>query len=483
MKTRSLYLSMLLSAFCSMACIFYACDADTEVDKTVDEILSAQPTITAISPGTADILTKVTVSGTFLNFAEQAFIGDVECQITQRVNGETLEIEVAPQAQSGLVKIVTSAGMEAISDTQLTVTYPTPTVTSTFPDSAAVNENITIEGTNLQSITHISFGDMDGVIQFQEDQALVVSVPNNENSPVEVNYYYNSTSGEVSQQLSGSFTVLIPTPVISNWPSLMNRDSEVTIVGTDMNLITSVSVGGETATLNSASATSVSFNVPSGVATGYQDIIINYGASGQVLQEDVPYINGQFESYIEFDSYAEDVFVIDFSKDPLAVQQLNGAVDQPPFPGTSYYNLNMNTPTGSTISRMRLHNETNNDTWPNMIDTGNFNDTPVLHFWMNTESTEPILKIYIGGTGSANRRQLSGSDINTGDNWQLFAVRLNGFIPTISSVGSTFEFRFNTGSGASEFPIKVNLDWIIVTDSVLTEFGAVDVTDLFDPAG
>ena len=467
----------------SLGALLSSCEAEIEVDKTVEEILSAQPTITALSTGTANILTKVSITGTFLNFAEKAYIGDVECQITQRINGKTLEIEVASDASSGIVKIVTTAGKEAVSEETLSVTYPTPTVTSTFPTSATVNQNITIEGTNLNSITRISFGDMDGVIQFKENQALVVSVPNNENSPLAVNYYYNSTSGEISQELSSNFTVLIPTPIISAWPSLMNRDSEVVIVGTDMNLITAISIGGDEVTLNTLSATSVSFNVPSTVATGYQDITINYGTSGVITQADVPYINGQFESYIEFDSYSAEVFAIDSRKDPLATQQINNTVEQPPFPGTSYYNLQMNTGTGSTIARMRLNRETNNDTWSNILDAGNFNDSPVLHFWMNTENTEPIFKIYIGGTASENRRQLSGSDLNTGDNWQLFAVRLKGFIPSISEVGSTIEFRLNTGSGASTFPVSVNLDWIIVTDSVLTEFGAVDVTDLFDPAG
>lgn len=483
MQTRGTQFTTILIMLFSLAQVFTACDADTEVDKTVDEILAAQPTIESISPGTADILSKVTITGTFLNFAETAFVGGVECQITQRINGKTLEIKVAPNATSGIVKIITSAGKEAVSSETLTVTYPTPTVTSTFPSSATVNENMILSGTNLTSITRISFGDMDGTIQFQEDQAIVVSVPNNENSPVAVNYYYNTSSGEVSQLLTETFNILIPTPIISSWPSLMNRDSEVTIVGTDMNLITGVSVGGQNVTLNTASATSVSFNIPSGVATGYQDIVVNYGTSGQLTQPNVPYINGQYESYVEFDSYAADVFVIDLSKDPLATQQLNNVVEQPPFPGDSYYNLQMNTGTGSTIARMRLHNVTNNDTWPNMIDTGNFGDNPVLHFWINTESTEPILKIYIGGTGSANRRQLSGSDMNTGGDWKLYAVRLNGFIPSISTIGSTFEIRFNTGSGVTEFPVKVNMDWIIVTDSVLTEFGAIDVTDAFDAAG
>lgn len=463
--------------------LFTACEADLEIDKTVDEIKAAQPTIESVSPKSADILTRVTISGTFLNFAEKAYVGDVECQITQRINGNTLEIEVAPQAKTGIVRIVTSADKEALSVDMLTVTYPTPNVTSTFPANALVNQNVTIEGSNLKSITRISFGAVDGIIQFQEDQALVVSIPNNESSPLVVNYHYNSASGLVSQVLSNNFTILIPTPIINAWPALMNRDSEVFIVGTDMNLITSVSVGGSAVTLNSNTPTSISFNVPSSVNTGYQDIVVNYGSTGKLTRPSVPYIKGQFESYIDFDSYAANVFVLDLSKDPMATQQLNDVVSQPPLSGSSYYNLKMYTPTGSTIARMRLNAVTNNSTWSKMIDAGNFNDNAVLHFWMNTEGTEPILKLYIGGTGNANRRELTGPNANTGDNWKLFAVRLNGFIPSISSIGSTFEFRFNTGSGAKTLPIKVNLDWIIVTDSVLTEFGAVDVTDLFGAAG
>ncbi len=484
MKTKKINLlfKIIILTF-SLSVFITSCEAELEVDKTVEEILSAQPSITGLSNETAEILTKITITGSFLNFAEKAYVGNTECQITQRINGETLEIEVAPSASTGVVKIVTTAGKEAVSNETLTVTYPIPLVTSTFPSSASVNENIIIEGANLNSISRISFGSMDGVIQFKEEQAIVVSVPNNENSPLEVNYFYNTTSGVISQTLSSSFKILIPTPNINSWPDLMNRDNEVVIVGEDMNLITGISIAGEEAIINELSSTTVSFYVPSNVNTGYKDIDVKYGSSGVITKEDVPYINGQFENYIEFDSYSSDVFSIDLRKDPLAIQQINGNVSQPPFPGSSYYNLQMNTGTGSTIARMRLHRETNNDSWSNILDSGNFNDSPVLHFWMNSEGAEPIFKLYIGGTASANRRQLSGSNTNTGNDWKLFAVRLKGFIPSISEVGSTFELRFNTGSGASVFPISVNLDWIIVTDSILTEFGAEDVTDLFSPAG
>lgn len=476
MKTKKeLFILFLLTSMVTVQ-FFLSCDADVEVDKTVEEILSAQPSITSISPGTADILTRVTISGEYLNFADKAFVGDAECQITQRVNGETLEIEVAPNASTGVVKIITSAGMEAVSSEVLTVTYPTPNITSTFPSSATVNENIVIEGTNLESITKITFGEVEGMIQFQESQAIVVSVPNSDVSPVEVNYYYNSSSGEVSGQLSSSFTIVIPTPVISAWPSLMSRDNEVTLVGADMNLITGILVGGEVATLNTATATSVSFNVPAAVVTGYQDIVVQYGTSSQITQADVPYINGEYEQYFEYDS--DNVGLITLSADTTAETITD--VDQPPFPGTSFARVTMNTATGSTLARIRFQNSAN-DTWTTVLDSGSFSDAPVLHFWMKTDA-EPIMRLYVGGSSSANRRQLSGSDTDTNGQWKLFAVRLTDFIPGTASIGGYFEFRFTTGSSAI-VPMEMDVDWVIITDHVLTDLGAEDVTDLFGPAG
>ncbi|MEP3968903.1 MAG: hypothetical protein ABJM08_07805, partial [Nonlabens sp.] len=78
---------------------------------------------------------------------------------------------------------------------------------------------------------------------------------------------------------------------------------------------------------------------------------------------------------------------------------------------------------------------------------------------------------------------LQGAEANTGNNWKLHAVRLNGFIPNQSSVANVFELRITPGSSSAAVPAYFNFDWLIVTDRVLTEFGAVDVTDDFRPAG
>lgn len=472
----------LLVVLTIFAGVFIACDADVEIDQTVEEIQSAQPTISSFSPGTAAVNSIVTVEGTFLNFATEAYINDVEAVITSRITGETLQIQVPNNATSGVIKIVTEQGKEAESANTLTVTYPIPAVTNTLPAAGDVNSVINLTGTDLAGVTEVSFGGTPAVIEFQEDQALVVRVPNNVGF-VDVAINYLSTTGPESTVIATGFEVILPQPTIGGFPSVLTRDNEVIVTGQDMNLITDGNVNGTNVVFTTQTPTEVRFNVPTSIVTGYVDVNLNFQGGGTITQTGLPYINGQFEQLYEFDSDPTSVFAIDASKDPLAVVSVNGNVSQPPFPGNNYYALEMNTSTSSTVGRAKIHDTTTSATFNNILDAGNYGDNPVLHFWMNTEDTEMAFKIYLGGTGSANRRSLQGSAANTGNNWKLHAVRLNGFIPNQTSVANVFELRITPGSSSSVVPAYFNFDWLIVTDRVLTEFGAVDVTDDFRAAG
>jgi len=468
----------------SFTLIFISCDADVEIDRSFDEIVSAQPTIIAFTPQSASVLEEVIIEGTNLNFVTKAFIGNVETKITQRVNGQELRIQVAPEASNGPIKLVTQAGMETTSDLELGVEYPMPNITSEIPNESVVNKNIVLEGENMEVITKVTFGESEGIIEFKGTQSIVVKTPNNSNSPLDLKIWYYSPQGEVSENLTSSYAIVIPKPKVSAWPGMMSRYQDITVAGENMNLVDSVFIGGFYTPVLSASATNISFEAPGELNTGYHNITFKYAEVEEITEENIPYINGELEVFYDWDNYTEEVVDIDLGKDPLATHQLNGAVPQPPLPqGNSYYHLEMGTPTGSTIAKIKVHETTNNPTWVNILDDGNYNNNPVLHMWVNTEGTDPALKIYIGGTGSDNRRELRGGNLGNGDDWKLIAVKLKGFIPSIDAVGSVMEFRFNTGSGAEEFPVILNMDWIIVTDRVLTEFGAVDVTDEFKDAG
>ncbi len=474
------YKVFLLLGFITVVLI--ACEADLEIDQTVAEIKSEQPTISSFSPGAAPVNSLVDIEGTFLNFVTEAYINNVEAQITSRITGQRLQIRVPNNATSGTIRLVTDEGKEAISTESLTVTYPVPTVTTALPANGDVNSILNIIGTNLVSVTEVSFGGTQGNIEFQEDQALVVRVPNNVGI-VDVVLTYLTNNGPADLIASTAFEVILPQPTIGGFPAVLTRDNEVIITGQDMNLITDGDVDGIAVTITSQSPNEIRFNVPSSIPTGYVDVNLNFQGGGTISEVGLPYINGQFEQLYEFDSDPASVFAIDFSKDPNAVASINGNVAPPPFPGNDYYALEMNTSTSSTVGRAKMHQTVVNPAVANILDTGNYGGNPVLHFWMNTENTDMAFKIYIGGTSSANRRSLQGSAANTGSNWKLHAVRLNGFIPNQSSTASVFELRITPGSSSATVPAYFNFDWLIVTDRVLTEFGAVDVTDDFRPAG
>lgn len=464
--------------------LLISCDADVEVDRSFEEILSAQPEIMNFYPESASVLEEVVIEGVNLNFVTKAFIGSVETEITERVNSDQIRIRVVPEASNGAIRLVTQAGKEVTSDAELNVNYPEPDITSEVPAESIVNSNITFEGENMDVITKVTFGESEGIIEFKSPRSLVVKTPNNSSSSIDLKIWYYTAQGETTETLVEDYAIVIPKPEVISWPGMMSRYQDITVVGENMNLIDSVRVGGFFTPTLSATASTISFAAPGELSTGYHSVSFTYGEGEEITKEDVPYINGELEVFYDWDHYTEEVVNLDLSKDPLATHQLNGEVEQPPFPqGENYYHLEMGTPTGSTIARLKVHETTDNPTWVNILDDGNYNNNPVLHMWVNTQGTDPTFKIYIGGTSSDNRRELRGGNLGNGDDWKLIAVRLKDFIPGLDAVGSVMEFRINTGSGAEEFPVILNMDWIIVTDQVLTEFGAVDVTDEFKPAG
>lgn len=469
----------ILTVLCCVVAGIVACDADVEVDQTVEQIKAQQPTITSFSPGTAPVNSLVDIEGTFLNFATKAFIGDIEATITSRITGERLQIQVPNNAVSGVIKVVTEQLKEAISTDVLTVTYPVPAVTASLPADANVNALVNITGTNLTSVTGITFGGVAGSIEFQQSQALVVKVPNNPGF-VDVVLNYLTTSGPATLIAATNFEIVLPQPTIGGFPAVISRDNEVVVSGQDMNLITNGDVDGTSVTFTSQTPTEVRFMVPSNIQTGFVDINLDFQGGGTIARTGIPYINGQYEQYFEFDNDPTSVFSLE-SADPGATHTIATA-SPPPFPGNSHYQLTMTTATGSTIARSRVQNVTTNPTYNTILTPGNFSNSPVMHFWLNTENTQPVIVVYFGGTSNPFRRRWQNATTNTGSNWQLCAIRLNGFIPN-QTTSDIFEIRVTTGSTTPTLPVKFNFDWMMVTDRVLTEFGAVDVTDEFGAAG
>jgi hypothetical protein len=455
-----------------------ACNAEIEVDQTFEEILAAQPTVESFTPASASIQSLFTITGTNLNFVTHAYIGDIEAEIYSRENSRILIIKIPAGAVNGIIRLTTDSDKEASSVEALVITYPVPTIESQIPLMSVVNEVITITGQNLQVITRVTFGTVDGIIEYQDNRTLIVKTPNTGPSPLALAYNYNTVSGEVTIQLQNNYTIDIPTPKVTGFPKAIIKNTQVQIVGSDMNLVTGIIFGTTSITVFEVTPTSISFAPPADLPTNFYTIKLLYGDGLQVLSTAIPYINRDFETYFDFETQGMEV-ISTGSAAQVTANQLNGTTVQPPFPNSiNYHHLEMFSPTntGSTIAYMRF-SFASNTTWKTIFDSGAFNNNPVLHFWLNTNNTTPTLRLY--ATSGASKKLVQ---YNTGGEWKLVAVRLRDLFPTVTSSdfvsGNYMRMNYLTDSQAN-VPLEVNTDWFIITDDVLTGIGAIDLTNSF----
>jgi len=489
-----------LLVFCLMLIfvISSSCDADIEVDQTVEEIESATPIITSFSPSNVEILEEVLVEGEFLQFVDRATIGGIPTEIKSKISDTQILLRVNPAVISGTIVLINDLSRQgaenleftATSTESLSVSYPVPSVTSTIPNEATANDLLIIEGANLGVVSSVTFGNVPGVISFQENDVIVVTVPNPGTlDPVAINLTYNSNNGEIAQELSSSFLVNIPTPEPSNVPRIMTRDNIVTIIGNNINFTTSVTVDGIEAGITTTT-TELTFMVPADVQTGIAEVIITDTEMRQTVYN-IPYINGPYYEYYDFDTKALETVRDNKNGDPTEVVLSLGeeASEQPRFTGMTepfgnrYLHLDYPKATTSTLASIYGYEfstggveygteEMAEESAALADPAGRFGGNPVLHFWMRINGANCRTKIYLG-TASAQRRESNGPLLDTAGEWVLVAVNLNGFMDSAADF-SRFHLRLTAGSSSDNIPRSADYDWIIVTDRVLTEFGAVD---------
>ena len=245
-----------------------------------------------------------------------------------------------------------------------------------------------------------------------------------------------------------------------------------------MNLVTSVLFGTVEVT-PTVTSTSITFDAPTTLATGFYTITLIYGDGMQVVSDPIAYINRDVQTYFNFEAQGMEVVTAGQAAQ-ITANQLNGTVAQPPFPNsTNYHHLKMLSPTanGSSIAYMRFSFATNT-TWKTAFDNGAFNNNPVLHFWLNTNNTTPTLRLY--ATSAASKKL---THYNTNGEWKLVAIRLRDAFPTVTASdfvsGNYFRMNYLTDNQAN-VPLEVNADWFIITDEVLTGVGAIDVTNILN---
>lgn len=244
--------------------LIYAADALTIGDPTVSGISAATP-----KPGEDAV-----VAGEYLNMIKTlTFTGGVEIDVAEFTLNETnttLTVSIPATAKSGDVVLTSYADN----------TFTAGTITMTKPSALAVNPapvkagaELVISGEDLDVVTVVNFPNAQGAtFAYADGKITVAAVPA---TAKEGDISLVMANGEGSKV---AFTLVHPV-ISSVGPASLKAGEDITVSGSDLDLITVAKLGGREVTIKSVSAdgttlvlttlnTSVSGTIELGLANG-----------------------------------------------------------------------------------------------------------------------------------------------------------------------------------------------------------------------
>jgi len=242
----------------------------------IDKIIQGKPEITGFEPASGKAGVEVTIFGENLRDVKTATIGGVEAPIRYIISQQSLVIVVPVGAKSGMITLKTGEDV-AQSGQTFTVEYPVPAFT-TIPASGKVDEEIEIQGTNLDVVSKVLFNDVEGAISYRSEKELVVKVPFVAENPVDVKLSYANNEGEQSIGTTGdAFEIIKPRPAINgSFPANLTEGEIVTLTGENLNLIEKIQFGTVEAIITRQDGTTLIFRVPTLPETATVEVTAPY---------------------------------------------------------------------------------------------------------------------------------------------------------------------------------------------------------------
>lgn len=252
--------------------------------------LAVIPTLSSINPGTDAVLggATVNVQGSGFTPGTTVTIGDQAASNILISNAGTLSFTVPTYVNGSLVKdlIITNEAGSLIISGGFIYTALAPTLSTVSPSTGSISGGTTLVlmGTGFVPGTSVSIGGNPGSNVTVLD-ATTLHVVTAAHAPGLVDITINNGIGSVS--LTDSFTFLTNAPTLgSASPSggSVAGGISITLSGTNLAGITSVTIGGEAATITALSPTSITVTVPAYVVGPLAaDIVVSDGASNAAL--------------------------------------------------------------------------------------------------------------------------------------------------------------------------------------------------------
>jgi hypothetical protein len=231
------------------------------VYTTGNATISDPTTLASISPIPVKPGEDLTITGTYFNLVKQVILPDGNkidsAAITINAAKTSITVKVPLTAKEGVVKLLTYSGAEISSTTVMKLVGPA--ITSVSSVLLKNGSTLTVTGTNLDLVTGVVFNEgVVGIIKNQSATSLELTVPM---TAVDGTVVLNTNSGLAAT--SPALTMVKPT-FTSISPLSLTAGDNVTITGTDLDLVRKVYFSGGSASVSPASgASTLEVTVPS----------------------------------------------------------------------------------------------------------------------------------------------------------------------------------------------------------------------------
>jgi hypothetical protein len=230
----------------------------TSVDR-----FTVAPSISSFSPASGPVGTPVTINGNNFENATGVFFNGISATFTLK-SATSIEANV-PTARTGTIAVTTAAGRGTSSDPFAV----TPHVSSINPTSGITGAAVTIEGSGLTDVTTVTFNGAGAAFSITNDAHIAATVPETATSG-------NVTVTNSAGSSSTSFSVLPKAHLKLVVPSSGRPGQTLFLNGTNLTLVTQVTLNGKSATIKNQKSTSMQVIVPVAVIAGKTQLIASF---------------------------------------------------------------------------------------------------------------------------------------------------------------------------------------------------------------